>query len=128
MDPNDSIPGRVVSWGDDATISNLRGLLVMRPGLNRGALDVHVLTDLGTEVIRLEVTAAEIIYVEVPFDALPAEYKAKAAKLGSAGPGTLAVLPGKMAFKRADGVELVFLSDSNAGVYAIPQAVERPRK
>ncbi len=127
MDPNDPISGRVVSWGDDATLANRRGLLLVRPGPTRGVLDVRFLTDLGTEVIRFEAMAGEIIYVEVPFDALPPEYKAKSARMGCRA-GMLATLPGKMALKRADGVELVFLADCNAGVYMVPQAVERPRK
>ncbi len=128
MNPNDPMPGRIVSWAADHELDNLRGLLVVRPGPNRSALVIRFLTEFGTEIFRFEANAGEIIHVEAPFDALPESYKARAARSGGHR-GATVKLPGKMAFKRAsDGLELVFLADCNAGVYAVPQAVELPRK
>lgn len=128
MNPNDPMPGRIVSWGGDPTLDNRRGLLVVRPGPNRRALEVRFLTELGTEVFKFEAFAGEIINVEAPFDALPESYKVRAARAGGHR-GATVKLPGKMAFKRAgDGLELVFLADCNAGAYAVPHAVELPRK
>ena len=128
MNPNDPMAGRIVAWAADPTLDNRRGLLVVRPGPNRKLLEVRFLTELGTEVFRFEANAGEVIHVEAPFDALPESYKARAARAGGH-KGATVKLPGKVAFKRAeDGLELVFLADCNAGVYAVPNAVELPRK
>lgn len=99
-----------------------RGVLTVRPMFSRAtgrtsALRVRVETEGGIELVNVRAVGVELQLVQAPDVNAPI------------GPGAMIKnYPGKMWFTTADGSEVGFLPDSNAGVYALPFAVELPRK